>query len=189
MANLLTKNTFRLDRVTGNFKPLMILAAMIVTLIVTLIKDCERYNQTYRAYAVNEIGEIGSEEVELTGFIFKPELIATQNKGGVALFSRQQDRTPAAILIVSDKDDFVKTFKEKGKVVVKQFFGGVTANSNEGVTEYVNDPVMKNDYNQYLKIFTFKEYFSWKTVLWRYLLIFLGIAFILIVLVSRIRVY
>jgi len=177
------------DRIIGNVKPLLLFIASIVAFIISIKNGCNQRQKSFSQYTINQLSDAGNDEIEISGFYIHQSLLAGQEKGGVALYATAQDTVPKAILIVTDMDDFIKTHKEKGKVIAKQFHGGVTANTDTGVKEFINGPGLKNQSNEYKIIFSYVPYATWKNMLWVYIFFPVMIIFLGIILLSRMRVY
>lgn len=107
----------------------------------------------------------------------------------MALYTHTHDSIPQAILIVPNIQDFVETLEKKQKILVKQFYGGISVNTDNGVKEYVNDRGLKNRFNEYKKIFKLEQYFSWSLALLEFLVVIVIIAFLLFIIIAPIRVF
>lgn len=175
-------------RMAGSFKPLMILVVGLFFAGKTIKDDYEKYHKTYDQVPITAIDKVDANEFELTGFVVKEAQLSGKKDGGVELYESQNDSIPKATIIVDDIPGFLKVFREKHKVIANQF-EGVHQGSKKVVKEYISSYGVKDANGELKKIVVYEEYFSWKARWWLYGLMLIAILFLMMIILSRMKVY
>lgn len=177
-----------MNRIVGSFKSLLILLVGLFFVGKTIKDDYEKYHRTYAQVPIKAIHKIDNEEFELTEFAIREAELKGRESGGVELYENQNDSMSKATIIVDDIPDFIEVFHEKHKVIARQF-EGVHQGSRKVVKEYVANNNLRQTNGELKTIFIYEEYFSWKTAWWLYSLMLVAILFLVMIILSRIKVY
>jgi len=177
-----------MDGITRSFKPLLILIVGLFFVGKTIKEDYEKYHRAYAKVPITAIRKIDTKEFELTAFTIKEAELKGRESGGVELYENQNDSVSTATIIVDDIPDFLAVFRKKHKVIAQQF-EGVHQGSKKVVKEYILTHGVKDANGELKKILVYEEYFSWKARWWIYGLMLVAILFLLMIILSRIKVY
>ncbi|RZJ79394.1 MAG: hypothetical protein EOO47_10940 [Flavobacterium sp.] len=183
-----TNNLNFMDRVAGSFKPLLILVVGLFFVGKTVVDDFEKYHKTYDQVQITSIDKTDADKFELMGFVIKEAELNEREEGGVELYENQNDSVSKATIIVDNIPGFLKVFRDKHKVIANQF-EGVHQGSKKVVKEYIAIYGVKDANGDLKKILVYEAYFSWKARWWIYGLMLVAILFLLIIILSKMKVY
>lgn len=168
-------------------KPAFILLVAIIFFGRTIYRYVEAKHKTYPQVNINnpKLDTLNS-PVELSGFVFKQQYLDRQDDG-IAIYASSNDTVPVAVLAVKKKEEFLREFKDRGKVVVEHFDGEISTLTDKGIQDFVSIRDFVQPKKAYLPIF---KYIPLQTTKW--LLIELGgigllIVFLGLIVLSRIR--